>query len=97
MLASALYGAAHVVNIILNLATLIVVLSVGISWFQADPRNPYVRMVRSMTEPIYRPIRRWTAKITGPFDLAPLVLMLVIVFLEKAVPTYLMSLYWQMK
>lgn len=97
MLASILYGLAHVSNIVLNLASLVIMASVVLSWLNLDPRNTYVQLVRSMTEPMYRPFRRWTSRIQGPFDFAPLVVMLIIVFLQKSLPTYLMSLYFSLK
>jgi len=97
MAASLLYGLAHVVNIVLNLVMLLIIVSIFISWFSADPRNPYVRMVRSLTEPMYQPVRRLTSRIPGPLDLAPMVIILVVVFLEKSVPMYLMSLSQQLK
>jgi YggT family protein len=96
MTASIFYGLAHVINIVLSMASLIVIISVVISWFNLDPRNQYVRLVRTLTEPLYRPFRRWTSKIAGPFDFAPLIVMLIITFLQKSIPTYLMSMYLQM-
>ena len=97
MISSILYGLAHVTSIVLNLVTLLVIISVGISWFQADPYNQYVRIIHSLTEPMYRPFRRWTQRFSAPIDLAPLCVMLIVVFLQKAVPTYLMSLSYQLK
>jgi len=97
MISSILYGLAHVTAIIFNLAMLLIILSVGISWFNADPYNQYVQLVRNLTEPLYRPFRKWTRNIGGPIDLAPLIVMLVLVFLQKSIPTYLMSLSHQLK
>ncbi len=92
MIASILIGLATVVNIVLNLAQILVFISVGITWFSADPYNPYVKMVRNLTEPMYRPFRRWTNKIGGPIDISPLIVILIIIFLQKSLPTYLMIL-----
>lgn len=97
MVASVLYGLAHVVNIVLNMLTLVILVSVFISWFNADPYNQYVQMVRSMTEPLYRPIRKYTSRIGGPIDFAPMALMLIIIFLQKSLPLYLMNLSHQLK
>lgn len=95
MLASVLYGLAHVVNIVLNLALLMIIISVGISWFNVDSRNQFVSTIHMITEPMYRPFRYLTRKIPGPFDFAPFLVCLVIVFLQKALPGYLMLLSMQ--
>lgn len=95
MASSVFYGLAHVFNIIFNLLTLLVIVSVALSWFSADPRNPYVQMIRSLTEPMYKPFRRLTSRFTGPFDLAPMLVILIIILLEKIIPTYLMKLSQQ--
>ena len=97
MISSILYGLAHVVSIVLNLVTLLVIISVAMSWFQASPYNQYVQIVNRLTEPLYRPFRKWTRRFNSPIDLAPMIVMLIVVFLQKAVPTYLMSLSIQLK
>lgn len=95
MLSSAFYGLAHVVTILLNLATLIIVISIGLSWFNIDPYNQFVRAIQTMSEFMYKPFRPLTRMIPGPFDFAPFCAMLVIVFLQKAIPVYLMGLHYQ--
>ena len=97
MLASILYGLAHVVSIVLNMVMLVIIVSVGITWFGGDPYNPYVRMIRSLTDPMYQPFRRWTRNIGGPIDLSPMVVMLIVVFLQKSMPMFLMDLSQQLK
>ena len=97
MSSSILYGLAHIVSIVLNLATWLVIISVALSWFDANPANTYVRMLRGLTEPLYRPIRKYTNRMGGPLDWAPLILLLIITFLQKSVPMYLMSLSQQLK
>jgi YggT family protein len=97
MISSILLGLAHVANIVFNLAVLLVIVSVGISWFNADPYNQYVRLVRNLTEPVYRPFRRWTSRIGGPIDIAPMIVMIIIVFLQKSIPAYLMYLHQQLR
>ena len=97
MISSVLYGLAHLSNIVLNLLSLIIIVSIGISWFNADPYNPYVRMVRSLTEPLYRPFRKFTQKISGPIDFSPMIVMFIIIFLQKSLPRYLMLLSHQLE
>jgi len=97
MISSILFGLAHVTDVFFNLLTLILIVSVALSWFSADPYNPYVRMVRNLSEMICRPLRRFTDRIGGPLDFAPMLAMLIIVFLQKSIPMYLMRLSYQLR
>ena len=86
---SVLYGLGSVIELVLNMVQLLIFVSVFISWFNADPNNPLVRMVRTLTEPMYRPIRKYiTGKIPGPFDLSPIILIFIIIFLQKTFQHY---------
>ena len=85
-------GLAHVLDIIFNLVQLLVIASVVISWVNADPYNPIVRMISALTEPIYRPIRRFTQRISANFDLSPIVVILIVVFLQKSLIPYLLEI-----
>jgi len=79
---SILFALGKVTLIALRMIQILVFASVLISWVGADPNNQMVQMVRSITEPLFRPFRRITRNIPGPLDWAPLTLLLVIVFVE---------------
>ena len=85
-------GLAFVLDLIFNLVQLLVIASIIVSWVNADPYNPIVRTIRAVTEPLYRPLRRFTSRIPGPLDFAPLLLILIIVFLQKSLIPYLVEL-----
>ena len=97
MISSVLYGLAHVTDVLFNLMTLVLIVSIAVSWFGVDPYNQYVRMVRNLSELICKPFRRFTDRIQGPFDFAPMLAMLGIVFLQKSIPMYLMRLSFQLQ
>ncbi len=97
MISSLLYGLAHVADVLFNLMSLVLIVSIALSWFGADPYNQYVRMVRNLSDWMCRPLRQITNRIGGPFDLAPMLAMLIIVFLQKSVPMYLMRLSHQLQ
>lgn len=79
---SILFALGKVTLIALRMIQILVFASVLISWVGADPSNQMVQMVRSITEPLYRPFRKLTRKLPGPLDWAPILLLLVIVFVE---------------
>ena len=82
-------GVATVVDIILNMIQLLIVASIIISWVGADPNNQIVTAIRTMTEPMFRPLRKLTKSFPGPIDWAPMILMLIIVFLQVGVVPYI--------
>lgn len=97
MIGSLLLGVVAVLKAILTLVTYLILASVAMSWFSADPRNPIVAMIRAITEPMYRPIRRFTRQFGGPIDLSPFVIWLIILFLQTGVVTYLEKLAYQLQ
>jgi YggT family protein len=69
--------------LLLDFYSLIVFVSVVLSWLRLSPDNPVVRVVALLTEPVLKPIRKVLPDIGG-FDLSALVLLLAI-WLLKAV------------
>lgn len=69
--------------IILTMIQWLVIAAALISWVSPDPRNPIVQFLYRTTEPILRPFRRiLPPRRTGGFDLSPLLVILLIVFLK---------------
>lgn len=79
-------------NFILNIVWFIVIVSVIFSWLYAfnviNTRNQFVNQVGGalfrMTEPVYRPIRRFMPNLGG-VDLSPLVVIVIIYFLMQVI------------
>lgn len=62
----------------------IVIIAVVISWVNPDPRNPIVRFLWGVTEPIFRPFRRLVPPSrTGGIDVSPLLVLLLIYLLTR--------------
>ncbi len=53
------------------------------SWFSADPNNPLVRFLTDTTNPLLRPIRRYVPLVGPGIDLSPLILILIILFVQE--------------
>ena len=80
---------SFVIELALNMAQVIVIASVLISWVGADPYNALVQLIRNITEPMYRPFRKITQGFSGPIDLAPLIVLLIIATIQKGFLPYL--------
>ena len=62
----------------------IVIIAALISWVNPDPRNPIVRFLWGVTEPLFRPFRRLVPPSrTGNIDLSPIFVLLIIFLLIR--------------
>jgi len=78
-----LEGLAHVVDWVLTLYMWVIIARALISWVSPDPWNPIVQFLERVTEPVLYPIRRRLSGGMG-LDLSPIVVILIIVFLQFA-------------
>jgi len=64
----------------------IVIIAALVSWVSPDPRNPIVRFLWGVTEPLFRPFRRLLPPSrTGGIDLSPLFVLLIIFLVSRFV------------
>lgn len=77
-------GLAAGLGVFFNMLQLLILASVILTWV-GDRNNVLVQMIFSITEPIYRPVRRFTSKIPGPFDWAPMAVWAIIIFFQKVI------------
>jgi YggT family protein len=66
---------------LVDLYSLLVFVTVILSWVRMDPRSPLVTILRSLTEPVLAPIRRVLPPMGG-LDLSPLVLLIALQILK---------------
>ncbi|MBW1975559.1 MAG: YggT family protein [Deltaproteobacteria bacterium] len=73
---------ATVLYLVLNLYLWIVIIRALLSWVNPDPYNPIVRFLYSITDPVLNVIRRRIPVFFGGIDFSPLIVILVIYFLQ---------------
>lgn len=71
-----------IVDHIINALIILIVVSSILSWFSPDPRNPLVRIVHGVVEPLLHPIRTILPTL-GPLDLSPMVAILILMLLQR--------------
>lgn len=72
-------------TVVLSVVTLykwVIIISALLSWVRPDPYNPIVQMLYRLTEPAYALVRRFIPTVFGGMDLAPMIVILVLIFLE---------------
>lgn len=88
---------ANILNIILEVYQWIIIIAAIISWVNADPYNPIVRFLYSVTDPVLRPIRRIIGGRLGPFDISPIIVILAIIFIQKFLIGSLIEMAYKIK
>ncbi len=79
---------AGIVDFLLTVYMWIIIGRAVISWVNADPYNPIVRFLYEVTEPLLGRIRRLLPVSFGGLDLSPVILIILIMFLQSfLVPT----------
>ncbi len=79
-----LQALAGVLNIVLTIAMVVVIARAILSWVSPDPHNPIVRIINQLSEPMLFPVRRRIPYLGG-IDFSPIIVLLVIFFLDEFV------------
>ncbi len=74
---------ARLIELVLWAYFWVIIARAVISWVNPDPFNPIVRFLFRVTEPVLRPIRRRLPTLQMGLDLSPMVVILVIYFLQS--------------
>lgn len=63
----------------------VIIAAAVITWVNPDPRNPIVRFLYAVTEPVLYRIRRFIPTSFGGFDIAPMILILAIILIQNVI------------
>lgn len=85
ILSNLFMAVAIVLEYALNIYWWIVIASAVLSWVNPDPYNPIVRFLRKATEPVFYQIRKHIPVSFGGMDLSPIIVFLIILFLQNFV------------
>ena len=96
VLANFLNAVAYVLEFVINIYMYIIIARAIISWVNPDPNNPIVRFLYQATEPVLSRVRRMLPTMGG-LDLSPLIVLIVIVFLQKFVINSIFEMVSRMK
>lgn len=78
-----LFNLLRFVDWLLDIYTWVIIASAVVTWVNPDPRNPIVRFLRGVTEPVFSRIRRLIPTNFGGLDISPLLLILAIYFVQR--------------
>lgn len=77
-----LSAVATVLDMALTFYMWVLIVRALLSWVNPDPYNPIVQFLYKVTEPVLHPVRRVIGGYRLGIDLSPLVVILVIIFLQ---------------
>nr|WP_082198642.1 YggT family protein [Campylobacter mucosalis] len=73
---------AEIVSTVINIYVWVIIISALISWVRPDPYNPVVQLLMRLTEPVYSFIRKFVPTVFGGIDLAPVIVLLALKFID---------------
>lgn len=79
-----LIALVQIIDTLLFAYSIVVLAAVVVSWVNADPYNPIVRVLNSLTEPVFSRVRGTLPLIQG-VDLSPLVVWIIITFIRTGI------------
>lgn len=83
VLSNLLMAFAKILDIVLSTYMWIIIARAVLSWVNPDPYNPIVRFLYSITEPVLYAIRRRIPASFGGIDFSPMIIILVLLFLQN--------------
>jgi YggT family protein len=73
---------ASILSMVINIYIWVVIIASLITWVKPDPYNPIVQVLYRLTEPVYAFIRKYIPTVVGGIDLAPIIVILGLQFIN---------------
>jgi len=73
---------ARILELAINIYIWVIIARALISWVSPDPYNAIVRFLYRATEPVLRMVRRRMPMLAGGLDLSPMIVILVLYFMD---------------
>ncbi|ACZ11715.1 YggT family protein [Sulfurospirillum deleyianum] len=82
ILATLIEAFATILHTLVNIYIWVVIIAALITFVRPDPYNPIVQILFRLTNPVYAFIRKFVPTLIGGVDLAPLIVVLVLQFVD---------------
>lgn len=69
---------------LIDLYSLVVIVSVVLSWIQVSPYHPVSQVTRALVDPVIEPIQRLLPSVAG-LDFSPMVLLILLQMLKSLI------------
>ena len=82
ILSTLIQAIAQILHMVISIYIWVVIIAALITWVRPDPFNPIVQTLYRLTEPVYAWVRRYIPTAVGGIDLAPLIIIFGLQFLD---------------
>lgn len=82
LISNFMHGIGVILSYLLTIYIWIIIIRALLSWVNPDPYNPIVQILYRLTEPVLAPVRYRMPDIGG-IDASPIVVLLIIFFLQS--------------
>ncbi len=96
VIATFLQALAQILHMIINIYIWVVIIAALITWVRPDPYNPIVQTLFRLTEPAYAFVRRFIPTVIGGIDLAPLIIIVGLQFIDMFFVKLLLQLAYRL-
>lgn len=83
VLSTFLSALASILHNIIQIYIWVIIIAALISWIRPDPYNNVVQILYRLTEPVYARIRRVMPTNLGGIDIAPIIVLLSLEFIDR--------------
>ncbi|CAD7286455.1 MULTISPECIES: YggT family protein [Campylobacter] len=77
-----LSAVASILHTVIEIYTWVIIIAAIVSWVRPDPSNQVVQLLYRLTEPAYSFVRRFIPTVFGGIDLAPIIIILALKFID---------------
>ncbi len=82
LISNFMHAAGVILSYLFTIYIWIIIIRALVSWVSPDPYNPIVQILHRLTEPVLAPVRHRMPNFGG-IDLSPIVVVLIIFFLQS--------------
>lgn len=82
VLSTLIEAIAQILHMVINLYIWVVIISALLSFVRPDPYNPIVQVLNRLTMPVYAYIRKYIPTVFSGIDIAPVIVILGLQFID---------------
>jgi len=91
VVATLIQAVATILSMVVDIYIWVVIIGALITWVEPDPSNPIVQILKRLTEPAYKFVRKYIPTMIGGIDLSPIVIIIALQFFDLFVVKLLMQ------
>lgn len=96
VLSTLIEALAQILSMVINIYIWVVIIAALITWVRPDPYNPIIQILYKLTEPLYNKIRKVMPTLIGGVDIAPILVILALKFIDLFVVKLLFGLAYSL-